>query len=40
LNGDEDGPKVRAQERANNRFIECCPDAVYLTYVKEVINRL
>ncbi|OWF49211.1 hypothetical protein KP79_PYT24455 [Mizuhopecten yessoensis] len=35
LNGDEDGPKVRAQERSMNRFVGCCPDEVFETYVKE-----
>lgn len=36
LNGDEDGPKVRAAERASGRFMESCPDSIYSVYVKEV----
>ncbi|CAG2222941.1 unnamed protein product [Mytilus edulis] len=35
LNGDEDGAKVRAAERARGRNAELCPDAVYRIYVKE-----
>lgn len=35
VNGDEDGPKVRAQERSMNRFVHCCPDQIYNIYVKE-----
>ncbi|CAC5395360.1 unnamed protein product [Mytilus coruscus] len=35
LNGDEDGAKVRAAERASGRNAELCPDAVYRIYVKE-----
>lgn len=36
LNGDEDGPKVRAAERASGRFIGSCPNSIYSVYVKEV----
>jgi hypothetical protein len=36
LNGDDDGPKVRAAERASGRFMESCPDSIYSVYVKEV----
>ncbi|CAC5392142.1 unnamed protein product [Mytilus coruscus] len=35
LNGDEDGAKVRAAERASEGNAELCPDAVYRIYVKE-----
>ena len=36
LNGDEDGPKVRAAERASGRLMESCPDSIYSVYVKKV----
>ena len=29
LNGDEDGPNVRAAERASGRFMGSCPDYIY-----------
>ncbi|XP_069102312.1 uncharacterized protein [Argopecten irradians] len=32
VNGEEDGPKVRAQERFNNRFIYCCPKQIFDVY--------
>lgn len=35
LNGDEDGPKVRAAEHASGRFMATCPDTVYTVHVKE-----
>ncbi|XP_021368398.1 uncharacterized protein LOC110460022 [Mizuhopecten yessoensis] len=35
LNGDEDGSKVRAQERSMNRFANSCPDDAFQIYVKE-----
>ena len=36
LNGDEDGPKVRAAERASGHFIGSCANSIYSVYVKEV----
>ena len=36
LNGDDDGRKVRAAERASGRFIGSCANSIYSVYVKEV----
>jgi hypothetical protein len=36
LNGEEDDVKVWAEERASNRRVNLCPDAVYRIYVQEV----
>ncbi|XP_069102542.1 uncharacterized protein [Argopecten irradians] len=32
LNGDEDGCKVRAQERSDNRFVSSCPNEAFTIY--------
>jgi len=36
LNGEEDGPKLRAEERRRGRFVASCPDAIFRTYCTDV----